>query len=110
MKAILDTDICIYIIKRGAMDMLIAAHALSLSASLVTNNETDFRAAFVPRSAAMVKILYASHSNALFLACSPRYGSAYGPRVGMKRKGSFGLIGKEPLVQSISQRGLTIHG
>jgi predicted nucleic acid-binding protein len=36
MKAMLDTDICIYIIKRGAMDMLIAAHALSLSASLVT--------------------------------------------------------------------------
>jgi tRNA(fMet)-specific endonuclease VapC len=27
----------------GAMDMLIAAHALSLSVSLVTNNETEFR-------------------------------------------------------------------
>jgi tRNA(fMet)-specific endonuclease VapC len=27
----------------GAMDMLIAAHALSLGVSLVTNNETEFR-------------------------------------------------------------------
>jgi len=27
----------------GAMDMLIAAHALSLGANLVTNNETEFR-------------------------------------------------------------------
>jgi tRNA(fMet)-specific endonuclease VapC len=37
MQYILDTNICI-----GAMDLLIAAHALSLNLTLVTNNTREF--------------------------------------------------------------------
>lgn len=39
-----------------------------------------------------------------------RYGSSYCPGVSVKRKGFFGFIGEEPLVQQISQCGLTIRG
>ena len=42
----LDTNICVYILKKhpllGNMDMLIAAHALSFNATLVTNNLREF--------------------------------------------------------------------
>lgn len=54
MKYLLDTNICIYIIKRkppevlegsiiGAMDMLIAAQAIAWNLILVTNNTDEFQ-------------------------------------------------------------------
>ena len=51
MEYLLDTNICIYIIKKkpinvfekfGPLDTLIAAHAISLDLILVTNNEREF--------------------------------------------------------------------
>ncbi len=59
MRYLFDTNICIYLIKQkpqkvldkfqsltlsdiGAMDMLIASHALSLGVTLVTNNVREF--------------------------------------------------------------------
>ena len=55
MEYILDTNICIYIIKKkptslaksgtpiGPLDTLIAAHTKSLKLTLVTNNEKEFK-------------------------------------------------------------------
>ena len=55
MRFLLDTNICIYIIKRqlrsqlerqgiviGSMDMLIASQAISLGLILITNNVREF--------------------------------------------------------------------
>lgn len=42
MRYLLDTKLCIDLTRRNALDRLIAAHAIRLDATLVTNNESDF--------------------------------------------------------------------